>query len=617
MKLNKKIIFRYLKYLYLFLSFVIPDLWLRIATKSIGQYAVYRGAPNVYTICWSLLICALVIVFNKRMVRRIIYALSYYFVIVYVIVQYGYYEIFGKFLFLSDLALAREGSHYISVVLNIIDIKLVSSLLIFLIIGIAGIILMPAYKKAGNKKIYVARALLVCACIFNIIRAKALFGEINGDWDDFVNPAYEYNNMLNSGYDVELMGIYQYCARDIYNNIYDAFTQEDVSGICEELDEYFQDEEEHAANSMTGIFEGKNVIIVQMESVDDWLVNEEDMPTVYNMMQNGIVFSNMYTPDYSSGYTFNTEFAVNVSVYPYSNGMIIYNLDNIYAESLENVFKANGYSVNSFHYNRGNYYNRMFMHEKFGFEKYHSYLDYPEESVEVEDDSFLYMSDELYNDVVADSPFMSYIITYSCHVPYDMDSLATTALTKHSQYSIDGADEEEIIRAKAHLTDDMFAGLLDRLEADGILEDTVIIGFGDHYAYGADDELLEKLSVEAGNSILENTPFFVYCAGSNIQQEVSKVSESIDIAPTIENLLGFDIPEEIMGKDIFDDTYSGYAIFPNNTWLTDTTYVKQGQIVWNNGMTDEEIKDMNNMVVQQYKINDEILDANYYSEITQ
>ena len=79
------------------------------------------------------------------------------------------------------------------------------------------------------------------------------------------------------------------------------------------------------------------------------------------------------------------------------------------------------------------------------------------------------------------------------------------------------------------------------------------------------------------------------------------------------NLFGLDVPTEIMGRDIFDENYQGHVIFANGSWLTGSAYVKHGVIQWNNGMTEEEIAEMNAYVQRVYQVNDAILDSDYYA----
>lgn len=79
--------------------------------------------------------------------------------------------------------------------------------------------------------------------------------------------------------------------------------------VLEELDSYYAEKEKagHTSNEMTGVFEGKNLMLVVMESIDSWLVTEDYMPNLYRLQQNGWNFKNNYTPLYISAGTFCTE----------------------------------------------------------------------------------------------------------------------------------------------------------------------------------------------------------------------------------------------------------------------------------------------------------------------
>ena len=210
---------------------------------------------------------------------------------------------------------------------------------------------------------------------------------------------------------------------------------------------------------------------------------------------------------------------------------------------------------------------------------------------------------------------MSFVITYSPHLPYSTDDeLTQYALEKYPEYQKSNLTEEDILRAKARLTDDMFKILIEKLEKDGFLEDTVIIGFADHYAFGMQDkELLEEVSIDAGNPILENTPAFIYNVGIDPLQ-VNKTMQTTDLGPTIENLFGVEVAKNVMGHDIFDEEYSGYAIMPNFTWISNGTYVKDGSVIEMGDMSEEEISEMSKYIEKVYYINDNVLDSNYYQK---
>ena len=87
-----------------------------------------------------------------------------------------------------------------------------------------------------------------------------------------------------------------------------------------EAEAWFDERAPHQDNDMTGIFAGKNVVLVLMESMDDFLINETDTPTIARLMDEGINFTNFYTPGFGSVRTFNTELCINTGLYLPTNG---------------------------------------------------------------------------------------------------------------------------------------------------------------------------------------------------------------------------------------------------------------------------------------------------------
>lgn len=605
--------------LFLVFSFGILDVWLRVVTRWIGAYSIFELAPNLFTLLWSVALASIVTMVPSRKAGRILYGVVYFVFMIYAIVQYGAFLVLGRLLYISDFLYAGEGAGYASWVIDLLTPSFLVQVLALIAVGVIGLLFFPHLecRKGNAHPRWAARIAVVIICIFTTLFVPKLYGSRNAvnEWDDFLSPAFEYQQFTNANFDMELTGVYQFVVRDIQVQI------DRKAGREEKLQQaanFFADKDAHQSNSMTGIFKGKNVIVVMMETMDDWLISIDDTPTLYQMASTGIWLKNMHMPQYSNGYTFNTEFAFNTSVYPYSNGNVAFSLlRNNFHSSIGATFARAGYAAESFHEGLPNFYNRGAMHVAWGYEAYNSYCDFPECAYSPLDDRFLPGCDALYEDLTDGQPFFSFVITYSPHLPFtDEDALTQTALAAYPQYDVAENREVNILRAKARLTDDMFAGLLQRLEEDGILEDTVIVAFGDHYAYGlSDKDRLQQLSSEAGSDILERTPAFIYCAGSDLSMEVTKVTQITDLAPTILNLFGLDVPKEIMGNDIFADDYEGYAIFPNGTWLTNTTYMKNGILQWNHGMTEEEIAAMNAYVQNVYQVNDAILDSDYYASL--
>ena len=594
-------------------TFGILDVWLRYKTRSIGLYSITELAPNLLTLMWAVLLSSVVTLIPSRKWGRIAYGICYYFYMIYTVVQFGVYLVLDRFVYVTDLFLAGEGADYADWVLEFVTPSLICQLLALVGFGVLGILFFPK-KPELPKKAALVRGIAALMAVFGISQAGSLYGELAGEnvWDNFQSPAFEYKRFVSPNFGMQITGVYHFLCRDLQVQLDRAFA--DTSALSAEIDAYFEEKPDHMGNAYTGILEGKNVIAVMLESIDDWLITPEVMPTLHGMMTGGINFTNLYTPDYASGYTFNTEFAFNLGVYPYSNGNVSYALTrSAFPHSIANMFAAEGYNANSFHEGEPDFYNRGPMHTAFGFEIYHCYRDYPLMGVSVHDDTFLPKNDVLWEAMTGSEPFYSFVITYTAHLPYAQDDFTVWARNQFPEYNGYG-EELSGLYAKARITDEMFRLMLERLEAEGKLDDTVFVCYTDHYAYGIQDtELLQQKSEEAGSAILEKTPAFIWWPGCE-GVKIDKVCQTVDLAPTVMNLFGMEVPKNLMGSDILDDSYEGYAIFPYTTWVKGGTYVKYGEVQWNESMTEDEIQQMNAFVQRYYYINDAILEADYYAE---
>ena len=172
---------------------------------------------------------------------------------------------------------------------------------------------------------------------------------------------------------------------------------------------------------------------------------------------------------------------------------------------------------------------------------------------------------------------------------------------------------------KARLVDDMFARLLEELEAHGELENTVIVAFTDHYTYGINDEemMLERSGVD-DLLLLEKTPCFIWSADGPAL-EVEKTLNTSDLLPTVLNLLGVDSPYHYLGQDAFDERYAGYALFPNGSWVSGgiAYNVKNDRVMIleeSKAATDEFMAQMAQTLNRYVYINNLILETDYYAQ---
>ena len=592
------------------LPFWLLDLTLRAATGCAAWYPLYAAAPNLFSLGFGALFAALCLLPRRRVVGRVLYGLIYAVWAVYAVVQYGIWRIFDRFLFLSDFLFAGEGLDFAGYIRQLIDWRFVLVVVLLVAWGALGVWRLP--ENLPRRRICPVLVVFFALTQFVAPRLYAPMPETL-DWDSWQSSGYEYENFSSSSYDLALTGPYQFVVRDAYLSIRPDTDAEEKRA---QVDAFFAERPAHEDNEMTGLLAGKNLILVQLESVDDFVLNDENTPTLARLQREGINFAEFYTPQYSNGYTFNTEFAAQTGIYPYANGNVAYSLSrSAFPYAIGSILADAGYTANSFHKSEAKFYNRGAMHQAFGYTQYHSALDYAEDDLQASVDRFLIDCDELYSAMVADEPFADFLITYSGHLGYDeIDALTTYALEQFPEYKDDSRPYEiGGLFAKARLTDEMFSRLLERLEEDRLLSNTVICVYDDHYAYGLTDRaVLEEYSEAAGGRLLERTPCFIWYEGCT-PQTVPKTLQTVDLLPTLANLFGLEVPDT-MGRDAFDPAYEGYAIFPNGGWLTDEAYAENGQIVWNNGMTDAEVSEMNAFARRFQQVNDAILDTDYYAQ---
>ena len=388
-----------------------------------------------------------------------------------------------------------------------------------------------------------------------------------------------------------------------------------------ELDEYYEKraEKEHDLNEMSGVFKGKNVFFIMLESIDTWMLTEEYMPNLYQIQQGSLNFINHYSPLYISAGTFNTEFVANTSLIPPSTGIDnkVYK-DNDFSTSVANSFNDAGYTSNSFHSSNPNIYNRGAIHENLGYNKYHNWVDMNMEN---------YMLDSQmingYSKMVANEPFLSFVITYSGHGPYtdEMHDISDMHINKArelvSQNAIDASESDviEYTYAIAHAmeTDAFIGSLYKQLKTDELLEDTVLVFFTDHYGkYMTNHEWVMELKGAKNADLLSNTPFFIYHEGTEAKK-VETISSTIDILPTVANMFGLDVEYEYyMGEDVFSDG-EHYVVFAGNCWYDGEIYYSPHY----EGEMTKEITERNRKNSLIFKMSEYILKSDYYAYLSE
>lgn len=605
-----------MSYAFLFYSFYRLDKVMQ-GIVSQNQQAVYADkVPYIFTFCIITCIVLVIALFKKLWMKRVTYGIIYYVFVILLAVHDIYYQVFTRLFSFKDMQLADEGGDYAGYVLGLIDDKFWIIFIPLIIIGVVGIFICK-YNLPINRNCRIA---FISVVAMGILYVNTVYTKDYGNRDSFDDEAYIYESMHDRERAFKLCGFYQYELKDMKKTVLKSFGANKKQ--MAEVVSFSEDREEDnvlETNSMTGILEGKNVIFVLMESIDDIACREDVMPTLYRMSKEGICFTNMYASIYGSAATMNSETVTNIGNYAPQDGSIISSFsDNYFPYSLACRFTNAGYVAREYHANYPKFYNRDMMHRAFGYKEYVCFRDYiSEEAGDPGLDTVLVENDGLYYTLIQNKKFFDYIISYTAHLPYDKaDGYVQLALERHPEYEgLTYSEEINNYFVKARITDDMLGGLIQRLEQDGLMEDTVIVVMGDHYPYGLSDKdaLYDLSGVDGYEQLLYKVPFVVWTPGIEPMQ-IDKIASSIDVVPTIVNLMGLGDCSMYIGHDIFNEKYDGYAYFSDGSWICGDSYYYQGKLV-KGTMGGKQIADMCEKVQKMISANDNILHTDYWRNI--
>ena len=609
----------------IFLAYLLVELfgWLFLAAEGQEPWPLHFG------ILWACILTGIVRIL-PRMPGRIFFGVTYFAVTVYTVVETGYYILFREMMWISEFKYASEGSEFFNVLLQY-PWSWWLSLVGLLALGTVILWRFPTRLFRWPANVLAAIVVVLAMNSLSVLPELAFVrdGEIKyaaSDYGRAQSAEAAYTNMFNTHRLYQVCGVYQTAWKDIYRSYILPVLPEYAAAQSEakqEIDDYFASRPDREENEMTGIFAGKNVILVLMESMDDFALGEYT-PTINRLMEEGINFTNFYTPGYGGVRTFNSEFCINTGSFLSSSGGYAFDyITNDYRQSLASLLTDLDYSAKVYHYNTPDFYSRGVFSPAMGYEEYVCYEDYVMEGQEKDlySDQFLFDYADVADSFFRDGKRLNFIITRSAHLSYKYNEvLSYWALKQYPEFrGKTGNEELDCMYLKAKLVDDMFARLLAELEARGELENTVIVAVTDHYAYGFKnvDLMLAQSGVE-DTLLLEKTPCFIWSAdGPDI--EVEKVLNTSDLLPTVLNLMGVESPYPYIGKDAFDARYPGYALFPNGSWICDgvaysaTTgdvfFLKPGKTAdpaW--------MEEMSALVSDFVRINNLILDTDYYKE---
>ena len=606
------------KYCYIFLlalPFILIDIFTRYKVEF---YGLLKPVPNIFTLLWiSLILC--ICLFSKKKIGKIIYILFFILSLALYLVNNIYYSMTGVFFDFSMVLLASEGSEYLLDAIKNCDL----SVYLFLIpIFITFVLAIKVYPKEEHKSY---KGIIVTIFIFILLHSvtPVFLGKANEEltWSTWRNPRNIYNSFNDNNKAIKVSGLYEYTVR----NFYITFLKSDEGANQKDLDflkEEYSKEKEVNKNKYTGKYKDNNLIIVQLEGLDSWLINKNDTPTLYGMMRNSINFTNHYSYYNGGGSTFNSEFAVNTGfITPVSYTQNAYTFNkNSFPYSLAHLFKKQGYAVNAFHMNTKEYYSRGTNYKNWGYDNYYGLVDqntYKDNSYYL--DRELLLNEEFKEKMFGSEKFVDYIITYTNHMPFNPEKgnckmLLDLDKKENENVSYD-LTEEDCVRRQVKETDYMMDLLIKELKEREIFDKTTIVVLTDHYLYTLSDKSILDKYKNTSNNLINHTPFFIYTNNKD-KKTIKTVTSQLNVLPTVLNLFGIDYnPNHYIGQDALNNNYRKLVFFSDYSWYDGNVYVDGGVVTNNKYINQNALEEKNYNVNYLIKKNDLTLKYNYFKDM--
>ena len=460
----------------------------------------------------------------------------------------------------------------------------------------------------------------------------------------------------NREYIVMKYGIYIYQANDVIASI-----QPKINSLFgydqakKNFNDYFADKEEHQDNKYTNIFEGKNVIVIHGESLQTNLMSlsfngEEVTPNLNRLAEEGMFFSNFYSP-VSVGTSSDAELMFNTSLLPTKSGTAFVSYSNRTYNATPKLLAEKGYYTFSMHGNNADFWNRRNMHKSLGYDRFYSKEDYDvtdENTVGlgINDYAFFEQSVEKIKKIDEENDkWYGMLMMLSNHTPFsEVDKYGDFPVDIKETVTNEEGTTEEVTYPymegtklgnyfkSAHYADGAIGELIDMLDEEGLLDNTVVIIYGDHDArlprsdynrlYNYDKETDSILDEDNPNykeydsyqyELGRKVPLIIWTKdmkGTNLNKKYTNVMSMYDVEPTLGNMLGY-ANEYALGHDIFDIGEDNIVVFPNGNWLTNKVYYNSQKEEYlsltDEAVSEEEIRKNNEYASKLLDVSNDII----------
>ncbi|UKS65010.1 LTA synthase family protein [Rossellomorea marisflavi] len=353
---------------------------------------------------------------------------------------------------------------------------------------------------------------------------------------------------------------------------------------------------------------GKNLIMIQVESLQSFVLNEEIggkeiTPTMNRMMKHSLSFPHFYAQTIA-GNSSDAEFLTQTALYPLKSGSVFFRYPSNTYRSIGNSLKKDGYSTLGVHADEKTFWNRHLMYPSLGFEDYKTIEQFPQKEL-----VGMGVGDkEMFTETAGilkeqPSPFYSLIVTLTNHMPYDLPvEKQSLSLPKEVNGTLLG-DYLQTVR----YTDEAIGLFLKELESDGLLEDSIIVLYGDHNGiFERDKSLIEKwkgksISTEEWYREYATVPFMIYNPGIK-GKEIDAYGGQVDVYPTIASIMGTSYTSGL-GENLLGSP-SGTVVIPSGGYVTKSLVIGKDGIVEGLGEEEKEMLSTSELIIKGNYLHD-------------
>lgn len=295
-------------------------------------------------------------------------------------------------------------------------------------------------------------------------------------------------------------------------------------------------------NQYKGELKGKNLVVLQIESLEDFVINkkidgQEITPTLNSILKNSYYFPNIYEENLT-GFSSDADLMVNTGMLPITNTATSFAYPSRTLTTLPSILEKNGYTTVSAHPEVAGSWNWGEVHHSLlKFQNSYTLYDFNEDEIiglGISDKSYLTQLATKAGDLK--QPFYLFTVTLTNHGPFEIDDAHTTIKIPSE---IEGTLIGQYFKTVRY-TDEAIKMFMDKLKEEGRFDDTVFVIYGDHAGpnkYYKDQ--LKDINFDGNYWKLneKKVPLIIY--NPSIQGKTIETKGGlIDVMPTVSYLLG-------------------------------------------------------------------------------